>query len=92
MIREALDRPEVKSILVGIGGSATNDGGIGMAQALGLRALDQNQKEIPWGGRHIERLQSFDVKKMHPRLKEVPIRVMCDERPIHSGKQGATYV
>lgn len=92
MIREALDRPEVKSILVGIGGSATNDGGIGMAQALGLRALDQNQKEIPWGGRHIGKIASFDVKKMHPRLKEVPIRVMCDVTNSLCGKQGATYV
>lgn len=49
MICQALDRPEVEEIIVGIGGSATNDGGIGMAQALGLRALNANNEEIPFG-------------------------------------------
>lgn len=92
MIRYALDLPEVKSILVGIGGSATNDGGIGVAQALGLRALDHNQNEIPFGGANVGKIASFDLQHMHPRLKEVPIRVMCDVSNTLCGIQGATYV
>ena len=92
LIRDALDRPEVKSIIVGIGGSATNDGGVGMAQALGLRALDHQKKEISLGGKHIGRIDSLDLQHMHSRLKEVPIRVICDVFNPLCGHQGATYV
>lgn len=92
MIRHALDQPEVQSIMVGIGGSATNDGGIGMAQALGLRALDRQQKEIPWGGAYLGKIETLDVQHLHPRLKEVPIHVMCDVTNTLCGENGATYV
>lgn len=92
LIRHALDRPDVNSIVVGIGGSATNDGGLGMAQALGVRALDRDQRELPFGGAHVGKIASLDLQQIHPRLKEVSIQVMCDVRNPLCGRQGATYV
>ncbi|MHB1681399.1 MAG: glycerate kinase family protein [Bacilli bacterium] len=92
LIREALDHPEVREIIVGIGGSATNDGGIGMAQALGLRALDANQEQIPFGGIHVGNIRKLDAGNLHPRLKDVTIRVMCDVSNPLCGANGASAV
>jgi glycerate kinase len=92
MICQALDRPEVEEIIVGIGGSATNDGGIGMAQALGLRALDENHEEITFGGAYVGDIAKLDIHHMHPRLNKVPIRVMCDVSNPLCGKNGASAV
>ncbi|WP_206922490.1 glycerate kinase family protein [Alicyclobacillus suci] len=92
LIARALEVDEVEELIVGIGGSATNDGGLGMLQALGLRALDAANRELPFGGQHLALLRSFDVTQLHPRLKEVRIRVMCDVTNPLCGEAGASAV
>ncbi|MDN4594494.1 glycerate kinase [Polycladomyces subterraneus] len=92
LIRYALDLPEVREILVAIGGSATNDGGLGMAQALGLKAWDVNGRPVKRGGQHVGEVAKLDTSEMHPRLKEVMIRVACDvDNPLY-GENGASHV
>ncbi|GAM56632.1 glycerate kinase [Vibrio ishigakensis] len=59
LVKAALDRG-VKHIIVGIGGSATNDGGIGMAQALGAKLLDKDGNELGFGGGELSKLASID--------------------------------
>ncbi|MFB5192328.1 glycerate kinase family protein [Alicyclobacillus fastidiosus] len=92
MIRHALDQSKIKEIIIGIGGSATNDGGIGMAQALGLRALNAQNKEVPFGGAHLGEIVKLDARNMHPRLQQVSIRVMCDVSNPLCGANGATAI
>lgn len=91
MILHALDQG-VREILIGIGGSATNDGGTGMAAALGYRFLDKNGEELPPGGGGLEKLAEVDVKDVDPRLRETDIRVACDvDNPLF-GERGASRV
>ncbi|MRT13429.1 glycerate kinase [Enterobacteriaceae bacterium RIT711] len=91
LIRFALDS-DVQSILIGIGGSATNDGGIGMVQALGARLLDSNGEPLGLGGREVARLASIDISGLDKRLKECRIEVACDVTNFLTGKEGATAV
>lgn len=88
----ALDDPRVKEIIVTIGGSATNDGGLGLAQALGLKALDAYGREIEKGGGALAHLASLDAQDMHPRLQDVSIRVACDVNNPLYGPLGAAQV
>jgi glycerate 2-kinase len=91
LIREALDRGAL-SIIIGIGGSATNDGGAGMAQALGVRLLDQRGAELPPGGACLRELARLDLSGLDPRLMEVKIIAACDvENPL-IGVHGASMV
>ena len=91
MIRVALDRG-VTQILIGIGGSATNDGGTGMARALGARFLDTHGRELPEGGGSLGRLNRIDLKGLDPRLKAVKVVVACDvDNPLF-GPGGAAQV
>ena len=92
LIRHALNRPEVKEIIVTIGSSATSDGGVGMAQALGLHAWDQEGKEIQRGGGGLSQLTSLDAGEMHPRLQEVNLRVACDVNNPLYGPYGAARI
>jgi glycerate kinase len=79
-------------IVVGIGGSATNDGGAGMLQALGLRLLDREGGDIGFGGGALARLARLDASGLDPRLKGVSIHVACDvENPL-LGTNGAAAV
>lgn len=91
LIRHALDKGVTK-IIMGIGGSATNDGGIGMAEALGLTFYSsRNEKLKPIGGnlKHIDRI---DATQLHRRLRDVDITIFCDvDNPLH-GRNGAAYV
>ncbi len=91
LIREALDRG-VKRVLVGIGGSATNDGGAGMAQALGARLLDKEGKELPFGGLALKELANIDMTNFHPLAKECEVIVMADVKNPLCGPEGASYV
>jgi glycerate 2-kinase len=92
LIRRALDLPEIREILVAIGGSATNDGGLGMAQALGLRAWDEKGRPVKQGGEHVGEVAKLDPSGLHPRLKDVTIRVACDvDNPLY-GENGAAQV
>lgn len=91
LIREALDRG-ASSIIIGIGGSATNDGGAGMATALGVRLLDQHGREISRGGASLRSLARIDLSALDRRLEQTMITVACDvENPI-TGEYGASRV
>ena len=79
-------------IIIGLGGSATNDGGTGMASALGVRFLNEEGQEIPDGGGALDTLASIDINGLSPDLKHIRIRAACDvENPL-TGKNGASYV
>jgi len=79
-------------IIIGIGGSATNDGGAGMAQALGFRLLDKNGNPIGPGGGSLGELHSIDRSNVHPLLKKTKITVACDVHNQLLGASGATRV
>ncbi|WP_305417127.1 glycerate kinase [Photobacterium leiognathi] len=91
LILAALDKG-VEHIIVGIGGSATNDGGIGMAQALGVRFLDENNKQISYGGGALDRLHRIDISNIDPRLVSVKLEVACDVDNPLCGEKGASQV
>ena len=91
LIAAALDR-RVKKILIGIGGSATNDGGAGMASALGVRLLDVKGRPIPPGGGGLARLARIDVSGLDPRVRGVNIEVACDVTNPLTGRSGASAV
>ncbi len=93
LMLDALERG-AKKIIIGIGGSATNDGGVGMAQALGVRFLGTNGREIkmPGCGGMLARIQSIDASGLDPRIRTTEILVACDvENPLY-GKKGAAHV
>ena len=77
LIRAALDRG-CRKLIVGIGGSATVDGGAGMAQALGARLLDKDGNEVPRGGGGLEHLDRIDLSQLDPRIGEATTVVACD--------------
>jgi glycerate kinase len=79
-------------ILLGLGGSATNDGGAGMAQALGARFLDSAGEPLPPGGAALANLARIDVSGLDPRLKHVRVTAACDVRNPLTGPQGASFV
>lgn len=82
LIKAALDEG-CKEILIGIGGSATVDGGIGMLQALGVRFLNRNGKEVGLGGEALMQIEEIDVSGLDQRIKDTKIVVHCDvENPL----------
>jgi glycerate kinase len=81
-----------RSVILGLGGSATNDGGAGMAQALGARLLDADGRELPPGGAALARLAHIDTTRLDARLAETHIRVACDVTNPLTGPQGASAV
>ncbi|MGB9867429.1 MAG: glycerate kinase [Bacillota bacterium] len=89
LIRHALDSG-ARSIIVGIGGSATNDGGAGMAQALGVGLYDENGKPIGFGGGELARLRAVDLSGLHPGIKTASIVVACDVDNPLCGPTGAS--
>jgi len=91
LIRAAVDGG-YRRLIIGIGGSATNDGGAGMAQALGARLLDENGEEIPRGGAALSRLKRIDISGMDERLAECEVTVACDVFNPLCGDQGASRV
>lgn len=91
LIKHALDRG-CREIIVGLGGSATNDGGAGMAQALGVRLLDAKGRELPPGGGKLHLLHTIDMSAIDPRLKEASIIAACDVSNPLCGPEGASYV
>jgi glycerate kinase len=91
LIRAALDLG-VQRIIVGIGGSATNDGGIGMAAALGVRFLDADGREVTPVGGALGQIQRVDTSGLDPRLKPVRCDVLCDVDNPLTGPRGASVV
>lgn len=81
-----------KRLLIGIGGSATNDGGAGMAQALGIKLLDDQGNELPAGGAALAHLARIDVTNLDRRLKDMEIQVASDVTNPLCGPEGATAV
>jgi glycerate 2-kinase len=79
-------------ILVGLGGSASNDGGAFALQALGARLLDSDGKELPRSVIHLQRLAHLDLEGLHPRLRASRLRAMCDVTNPLLGPEGATAV
>ena len=91
ILKEALDQGFTR-VIVGLGGSATNDGGAGMAGALGARFLDANGRPLPPGGAALSRLASIDTSALHPGLGEVSIVAATDVTNPLCGPDGASAV
>lgn len=91
LISAALDQGRSR-ILIGIGGSATNDGGAGMARALGARFLDRNGQELAEGGGALEGLDRIDLSGLDPRLARAEFLVASDVTAPLCGPQGASLV
>ncbi|AFI87471.1 glycerate kinase [Aggregatibacter actinomycetemcomitans] len=82
----------VQQIILGIGGSATNDGGVGMLQALGIRFLNFQQQEIGYGGAQLAQLAQIDMNALDLRLAQVHIEVACDVNNPLCGERGASAI
>jgi len=97
LIKDALDQG-VKKLIIGIGGSATNDVGVGMAQALGVRFLDNDHQEIQYrknkgySAAILDQIQTIDFSEIDPRLQDCEITVLSDvQNPLY-GINGASYI
>ena len=91
VMNDALQRG-CRNFIIGIGGSATNDGGIGMLKALGVRFLDENGEDAGEGGQALAKVTQIDVSGLNPLLKECHIQVACDVNNPLCGENGSTYV
>ncbi|MBC8388033.1 MAG: glycerate kinase [Actinobacteria bacterium] len=81
-----------KKIIIGIGGSATNDGGMGMAQALGVKFYDKNSNLLGFGGKELIKINRIDMSDRNLLLKDTIIEVACDVGNPLFGKNGAAYI
>lgn len=91
MIRHAIGKG-CRNFIIGIGGSATNDGGIGMLKALGYSFLDENGQDIGEGGQALSKVMSIDASHICPELSECNFQVACDVNNPLCGSNGATYI
>ena len=91
LIKDALEK-EFRRFIIGIGGSATNDAGMGMIQALGAHLYDKQGNELGQGGKIMEQIARIDLNHLHPALKEATFIVACDVQNPFCGPQGAAYV
>ena len=91
LIRAALDAGATR-IILGLGGSATNDGGAGLLQALGVRFLDAQEVELPPGGAALARLARIDVGGLDPRLLQARLEIAADVDNPLCGPRGASRV
>lgn len=90
LIKDALDRG-IRKLSIAIGGSATNDGGMGAMSALGIRFLDADGNVLAGFGEDLARVADVDMSGLHPGVKEAEITVMCDVKNPLTGPTGATY-
>jgi len=91
LIEDALERG-AEEIILGIGGSATNDCGIGMAMALGYRFLDHNGNQVVPIGKHLSEIVTIDDSKVHRKLNQVTFKIACDVTNPLYGENGAAYI
>jgi glycerate kinase len=91
LIKSALDRG-VRKIILGIGGSATVDGGIGCLQALGVKFIKKNGREIGFGGGELIKISRIDAGGIDTRLKNAEVIIACDVRNPLTGSRGAAYI
>jgi len=91
LILDAIDE-DCETIVVGLGGSATNDGGLGIAQAFGVSFQDAEGNELGSGGGQLGKLACIDTEKLDKRLKDVELIIACDVKNPLCGPQGASFV
>jgi glycerate kinase len=91
LIKHALDN-NCRKFIIGIGGSATNDGGVGMAMALGTRFLDKNGEIIGYGGGALSEINSIDLSGLDSRAGESEFIIACDVNNPLYGPTGASHV
>lgn len=91
LILDALDHGVTK-IILGIGGSATNDGGVGMIQALGGRFLDNDGEELPLGGKALSNLATIDLTNFDSRIAHCEFEIACDVDNPLTGERGASVI
>jgi glycerate kinase len=91
LIKAALDTG-AKELIIGIGGSATNDGGIGMLSALGVKILDAKNQPVGDGGEALANIASVDAQGLDPRIRGVSITVACDVTNPLLGEKGASAI
>lgn len=91
MIRDAIGKG-CRHFIVGIGGSATNDGGLGMLQALGYGMLDKNGSQVPFGAKGLKELVTITDNDVIPELKECTFRIACDVTNVLCGEQGCSTI
>lgn len=91
LIKDALQKG-CRNFLIGIGGSATNDAGTGMLQALGFRFLDRSGNELGQGGQILQEISSIDHSFVIPELSEATFTIACDVNNPFSGEKGAAYI
>jgi glycerate kinase len=91
LICAALDHG-CRKLIIGIGGSATNDGGAGMAQALGARLIDASGKELPFGGAALANVEKIDISAMDPRLADFEVTLASDVNNPLCGPRGASAI
>lgn len=91
LIKAALDL-KVNHLILGIGGSATNDAGMGMCQALGIQFLDEEGNSLGYGGGELDKLAKIDLTNLDPRLANVTLEVACDVTNPLCGPTGASHV
>ncbi|WP_342462118.1 glycerate kinase [Bacillus sp. FSL R5-0286] len=91
LMLSALDKG-AKHLIIGLGGSATNDGGVGMMQGLGASFLDKAGRDLTPGGGSLNQLASIDLSRLDPRLQSVRLEVACDVDNPLTGERGASAV
>ncbi len=91
IIKHALDKG-IRKFFLGIGGSATTDGGIGCVAALGGKFLSKDGKEVPLCGEGLSLIEKIDLSGLDERIKESEITVLCDVKNPLYGKNGAAYI
>lgn len=82
----------IRNFIIGIGGSATNDGGLGMLQALGFSFLDEAGNEVPFGAKGLQKIAEIKNDKASPLLRECRFHIACDVKNVLCGKEGASAV
>jgi glycerate kinase len=91
LIKAVLDAG-CNNIIIGIGGSATNDGGVGMAQALGIKFLDKKNKPVGFGGGELGKIHKMDLSGLDPRVNTASFTVASDVKNLLCGPEGASAV
>lgn len=91
IIKDA-DKNDAKKIVVGLGGSCTNDGGCGMASALGIRFFDENKTEFIPTGETLSLIKSIDFDSLSSEINKIEIIAMCDVKNPFHGENGAAHI
>ena len=91
LIKSALDM-NINKLIITLGGSSTNDGGVGMLQALGVKFLDEKDEEISFGGAFLSKIRKIDISMIDKRIKNIEIKAACDVKNHLTGDKGASRV